>query len=50
MEMLTGLKRAGSDLIITYFSKEVARWIWKKGIESCGHMKNRKKRLPKQKI
>ncbi|MFS0765178.1 porphobilinogen synthase [Peribacillus phoenicis] len=27
MEMLTGLKRAGSDLIITYFSKEVARWI-----------------------
>ncbi|MFE4143266.1 porphobilinogen synthase [Peribacillus sp. YIM B13472] len=27
MEMLTCLKRAGSDLIITYFSKEVARWI-----------------------
>ncbi|MFJ7306747.1 porphobilinogen synthase [Peribacillus frigoritolerans] len=27
MEMLTGLKRAGSDLIITYFSKEVASWI-----------------------
>ncbi|CAH0259704.1 delta-aminolevulinic acid dehydratase [Bacillus sp. Soil745] len=27
MEMLTGLKRAGSDLIITYFSKDVARWI-----------------------
>ncbi|MGG4264339.1 porphobilinogen synthase [Peribacillus simplex] len=27
MEMLTGLKRAGSDLIITYFSKEAARWI-----------------------
>ncbi|MEI2471693.1 porphobilinogen synthase [Peribacillus frigoritolerans] len=27
LEMLTGLKRAGSDLIITYFSKEVARWI-----------------------
>ncbi|MBD8134826.1 porphobilinogen synthase [Bacillus sp. CFBP 13597] len=27
MEMLTGLKRAGSDLIITYFSKEVARWL-----------------------
>ncbi|MGE7766724.1 porphobilinogen synthase [Peribacillus sp. NPDC096540] len=27
MEMLTGFKRAGSDLIITYFSKEVARWI-----------------------
>ncbi|MFC8559235.1 porphobilinogen synthase [Peribacillus frigoritolerans] len=27
MEMLTGLKRAGSDLIITYFSKEVARWM-----------------------
>lgn len=27
MEMLTGMKRAGSDLIITYFSKDVARWI-----------------------
>ncbi|MGE6375587.1 porphobilinogen synthase [Peribacillus muralis] len=27
MEMLTGLKRAGSDLIITYFSKDVARWM-----------------------
>lgn len=26
-EMLTGLKRAGSDLIITYFSKDVARWM-----------------------
>ncbi|MFJ7744253.1 porphobilinogen synthase [Peribacillus sp. NPDC097295] len=27
MEMMTGFKRAGSDLIITYFSKEIARWI-----------------------
>ncbi|MFJ7637436.1 porphobilinogen synthase [Peribacillus sp. NPDC097264] len=27
MEMMTGFKRAGSDLIITYFSKDVARWI-----------------------
>jgi len=27
MEMLTSMKRAGSDLIITYFSKDVARWL-----------------------
>ena len=27
MEMMTGFKRAGSDLIITYFAKDVARWI-----------------------
>ncbi len=27
METLTGLKRAGSDLIITYFAKDVARYL-----------------------
>jgi len=27
IEMLTSMKRAGSDLIITYFSKDVARWL-----------------------
>lgn len=27
MEMLTGMKRAGADIIITYFSKDAARWI-----------------------
>ncbi|MFD0047819.1 porphobilinogen synthase [Actinomycetes bacterium NPDC127524] len=27
MEMLTGMKRAGADLIITYFSKDAARWL-----------------------
>ncbi|MCC3356536.1 porphobilinogen synthase [Bacillus sp. REN16] len=27
MEMLTGMKRAGTDLIITYHSKDVARWL-----------------------
>jgi porphobilinogen synthase len=26
-EMLVGLKRAGADMIITYFSKDVARWL-----------------------
>lgn len=26
-EMLTGLKRAGADIIITYFAKDVASWI-----------------------
>jgi len=27
LEMLTGLKRAGADLILTYFSKDAARWL-----------------------
>ncbi|MDQ0219392.1 porphobilinogen synthase [Peribacillus cavernae] len=27
IEMLTGFKRAGADLIITYHAKDVARWI-----------------------
>jgi len=27
MEMLTGFKRAGADLIITYFAKDAAGWI-----------------------
>ncbi|PWA06389.1 porphobilinogen synthase [Pueribacillus theae] len=27
LEMLTGLKRAGADLIMTYHSKDVARWL-----------------------
>ncbi|WP_079509930.1 porphobilinogen synthase [Mesobacillus jeotgali] len=27
MEMLTGMKRAGSDLIITYHAKDAARWL-----------------------
>ncbi|WP_242694921.1 porphobilinogen synthase [Pseudogracilibacillus auburnensis] len=27
MEMLTSIKRAGADLIITYFAKDVARWL-----------------------
>jgi porphobilinogen synthase len=27
MEMLLGMKRAGADLIITYFAKDVARWL-----------------------
>ncbi|MCQ6273502.1 porphobilinogen synthase [Bacillus sp. V3B] len=27
LEMLTGMKRAGSDLIITYHAKEAARWL-----------------------
>ncbi|MBO8128715.1 MAG: porphobilinogen synthase [Peptococcaceae bacterium] len=27
MEMLTGMKRAGADIILTYFAKEVARWL-----------------------
>ncbi len=27
MELLTGIKRAGADLILTYFAKDVARWL-----------------------
>ena len=27
MEMLTGMKRAGGDLIITYYAKDAARWL-----------------------
>ena len=27
LEMLTSIKRAGADLIITYFAKEAARWM-----------------------
>lgn len=27
LEMLTGIKRAGADMILTYWSKDVARWL-----------------------
>ena len=27
LEQLTGIRRAGADLIITYFAKDVARWL-----------------------
>ncbi len=27
LEMLTGIKRAGADLILTYFAKDAARWL-----------------------
>lgn len=27
LEMLTSMKRAGTDLILTYFAKDVARWL-----------------------
>jgi porphobilinogen synthase len=27
MEILTSIKRAGADIIITYHAKEVARWL-----------------------
>jgi len=27
MEKLIGMKRAGVDLIITYYAKDVARWL-----------------------
>jgi porphobilinogen synthase len=29
LEILTGIKRAGADLILTYFAKDVARWLQK---------------------
>jgi porphobilinogen synthase len=28
-EMLTSMKRAGADIIITYYAKEAARWLAK---------------------
>jgi porphobilinogen synthase len=27
LELLTGIKRAGADLIVTYHAKDAARWI-----------------------
>jgi porphobilinogen synthase len=27
MEVLTGLRRAGADMIITYFAPDVAQWL-----------------------
>lgn len=33
-EMLTGIKRAGAEIIITYFAKDVAKWIKEETYES----------------
>jgi porphobilinogen synthase len=27
LEMLTSIKRAGADIILTYFAKDAARWL-----------------------
>ena len=27
MEMLTSIKRAGADLILTYYAKDAAKWL-----------------------
>ena len=27
LEMLTSIKRAGADLILTYFAKDAAKWL-----------------------
>jgi porphobilinogen synthase len=27
LEILTGIKRAGADIIITYFAKQASRWL-----------------------
>ncbi|MBI1952694.1 MAG: porphobilinogen synthase [Candidatus Omnitrophica bacterium] len=32
MESLTSIRRSGADLIITYYAKEIARWIKEKGV------------------
>ncbi|RXZ84547.1 porphobilinogen synthase [Paenibacillaceae bacterium] len=32
LELLTGMKRAGADLIITYHAKDAARWINESGV------------------
>jgi len=31
IESLTSIKRAGADMILTYFAKDVAKWISAKG-------------------
>lgn len=37
MEMLTGMKRAGADILITYFAKDAARYIKEQDVpDSCG--------------
>jgi len=32
MEALTGIRRAGADIVITYFAKEVARILERRGV------------------
>jgi porphobilinogen synthase len=27
LEMLTGIRRAGADILLTYHAKDVARWL-----------------------
>jgi porphobilinogen synthase len=27
LEIMTGLKRAGADMIVTYWARELARWL-----------------------
>ena len=27
LEVLTGIRRAGADIVITYHAKDVARWL-----------------------
>jgi porphobilinogen synthase len=31
LELLTAIKRAGADIIISYHAKEVARWLREEG-------------------
>lgn len=33
LEVLTSIKRAGADLIITYYAKETVRWLEGSGLE-----------------
>lgn len=41
MEILTGLKRAGADLLISYHAKEAARWLHEKSAEERKKIKTR---------
>ncbi|WP_375056095.1 porphobilinogen synthase [Zobellella sp. DQSA1] len=34
LEVITGFKRAGADMIVSYFSRQVAEWFYKKQIEA----------------
>jgi porphobilinogen synthase len=31
LEMLTSIRRAGADMILTYFAKDAARWLREEG-------------------
>jgi len=38
-EIMTGLKRAGADVIVTYWARELAKWLGSKNrVETARHV------------